>query len=236
MYILALETTGPVGSVAIIDEKKNILSLASTEEMNHLKELMPMAQKIIDKLGISKKEISAVAASSGPGSFTGIRIGVSTARAISQALGIPAIKVETLETFRRFSEKGKPVAVIFNARRGQVYGAVFDASGKEILKPGPYMLSDVLEAVSGLSPVFYGDGADAYKESLEGFEIAEEKERYQSADLVALCALEKYEKGQTLNYEELLPDYMREVEANQKLRDGTLAKERAAKLERLRNS
>lgn len=236
MYILAFETTGHIGSVAVIDGEGTVISKASHRAMSHLKELIPMAQDILEEMKISKEEISAVAASTGPGSFTGIRIGVSTARAVGQALNIPAIKVETLETFRHFSGEGKTVAVIFNARRDQVYGAVFGSEGEDILKPGAYMLSDVLEAVSDRETVFYGDGADAYREQLAGYEISGEDVRYQNAEAVAKIALEKYKAGRVLSYEQLLPDYMREVEADQKLRDGTLAKERAAKLERLRNS
>ena len=238
MYILAIETTGPFGSVALIDEKGQVNSKASREEMNHLKDLMPMAEELIKEAGISKSDLTAVAASAGPGSFTGIRIGVSTARAIAQALDIPAIKVPTLEIFKEFCHGEKPVAVIFNARRGQVYGAVFDSDGGEILKPGPYMLTEVLEVIDRekLSPVFYGDGVNAYEDRITAFDKASEEGRYQSAETVALVALKRYQQGQTCNYEELLPDYMREVEANQKLKSGQLAKERAAKLERLRNS
>ena len=95
MYILAIETTGPLGSVAIIDENGKIKQAVSGEEMNHLKDLMPMAQRLTSELGITPGDLTAVAASVGPGSFTGIRIGVSTARALSQALGIPAAGVKT---------------------------------------------------------------------------------------------------------------------------------------------
>ncbi|MBR4019893.1 MAG: tRNA (adenosine(37)-N6)-threonylcarbamoyltransferase complex dimerization subunit type 1 TsaB [Firmicutes bacterium] len=185
MYILALETTGPVGSCAIIRDDGQVTMEVSAEEMNHLKDLMPMAQRLIDKLGLDKKDMTAVAASVGPGSFTGIRIGVSTARAISQALDIPAIGVPTLDAFKLKCDGVTIVAPIFNARRGQVYGAVFDEQGGDILKSGPYMLTDVLEALENLikdrlddAPcgmaaagriMFYGDGIDAYGEQLAEF-------------------------------------------------------------------
>ncbi|MFQ7739823.1 MAG: tRNA (adenosine(37)-N6)-threonylcarbamoyltransferase complex dimerization subunit type 1 TsaB, partial [Emergencia timonensis] len=86
MYILAIETTGPLGSVAITDGAGNCSLKISGEEMNHLKDLMPMAQQLMDEWKLAKSDLSAVAASIGPGSFTGIRIGVSTARAVAQAL------------------------------------------------------------------------------------------------------------------------------------------------------
>ena len=83
MYILAIETTGPKGSVAVIDGEGTVTMRVSGEEMNHLKDLMPMAQQILTERGIAKADLSAVAASIGPGSFTGIRIGVASARAIA---------------------------------------------------------------------------------------------------------------------------------------------------------
>ena len=263
MYILAMETTGPVGSVAVIDQDGNTASKCSTEVMSHLKELIPMTEALLKEKDISKSELSAVAASIGPGSFTGIRIGVSTARALSQALGLPAVAVPSLESFRVKCNGLSMIVPIFNARRGQVYGAVFEEDGSDILKPGPYMLTDVLKAIKdnleekrsdlpcGMPVMetitFYGDGIDAYGKELEAFEqelmkenyvfrilLAEKEVRYQHAELVAKTALDKFKKGETCSYEELKPDYMRVTEAEQKLKDGTLAKERAAKLARFK--
>jgi universal bacterial protein YeaZ len=238
MYILAIDTTGTIGSAALADlETGKITMKASDENMSHLKKLMPMTQMLFDESGADKSEVAAVAASIGPGSFTGIRIGVSSARAIAQALDVPCIKVPTLDTFRQKCNGEKPVAVIFNARRGQVYGAVFDRDGNDILKPGPYMLTDVLAKIedAGVKPVFYGDGIDAYEDKLGDFEKAPKEERYQTAEMTAVVAIDKYVAGDTCAVESLLPDYMRETEAEQKLKDGSLARARAAKMAKFRS-
>ena len=263
MYILALETTGPVGSCAIIQGDGQVTMEVSSAEMNHLKDLMPMAQKLIDKLGLDKKEMTAVAASVGPGSFTGIRIGVSTARAISQSLDIPAIGVPSLDAFKLKKDGVTIIAPIFNARRGQVYGGVFDEQGEDILKSGPYMLIDVLAAIEtcikdrlddapcGMAPagriMFYGDGIDAYGPQLAEFKDkiakeagsfvileAEKEERYQTAEMTARAALMKYAEGDMVQANDLQPEYMRATEAEQKLKDGSLARERAAKMARFK--
>lgn len=263
MYILAIETTGPKGSAAVIDGEGAVSLQVSGEKMNHLKDLMPMAGKLIDRLGIAKSDLSAVAASIGPGSFTGIRIGVASARTLAQALEIPAIAVPTLDSFKTKCNGTALIVPIFNARRGQVYGAVFDEDGSDVLKSGPYMLTDCFNALrryfdekhsevpcgmpSTITVKFYGDGIDAYGSRIEEFaeEIAakygfirilcaEKEERYQDASMTAVCALEKLRAGETLNTEQLLPEYMRATEAEQKLNDGTLAKERAAKLARFK--
>ncbi len=236
MYILSFETTGNICSAALIDGEGHVIMEASEDRMSHLRELTAMSQKLVDRAGIKKSEISAVASSAGPGSFTGIRIGVTTARTVAQALGVKCISVSSLKIFDRYADENRSVAVIFNARRGQVYGAVFGHKKEEILAPGPYMLEDVLAACEGIEDVvFFGDGVDAYSDRLEGYKLAEEKIRYQTADMVAEAAKRKYEAGETLDYEELLPDYMRAPEAEQKLKSGQLASERAAKLAKFRS-
>lgn len=263
MYILTMETTGPKGSAAIIDETGTIHQKVSAEKMNHLKDLMPMAQALIEELGIAKSDLTAVAASVGPGSFTGIRIGVSSARAISQALDIPAVAVPTLDAFKTKCGGGFLVVPIFNARRGQVYGGVFAEDGTDILKSGPYMLTDCFAALKGylaeqqsqlpcgmgtcVTVKFFGDGIDAYGKELEDFSaemagnypgfrmiLAEPSERYQDAEMAAVCALERFQAGKTVTAGKLLPEYMRATEAEQKLKDGSLEKERAAKMARFK--
>lgn len=100
MFILAIETTGPLGSVALLDEKENVLGYeVSQGTMSHLKDLIPMINTMLNKCGVSINDVDLLAPSVGPGSFTGIRIGVSTARALCQALGIRAVPVPTLEAF-----------------------------------------------------------------------------------------------------------------------------------------
>lgn len=248
MYILGIETTGPIGSVAITDSNNNILVKKSEQEMNHLKDLMPMAAELTQEIGISPSELDCIAVSVGPGSFTGIRIGVASARALAQALKIKTIGIGSLEAFRLRVKDGPDeksyVAPIFNARRGQVYGALF-GSGRDIIAPGPYMLTDIFDAAGNLpegsNVTFFGDGIDAYENLIDEFamskpelviEKAAPEARYQSADMIVECAIEKWEKGELTEVNDLHPEYMRETEAEQKLKSGTLAKERAAKMAR----
>ena len=249
MYILAIETTGPFGSVALMTEDVLLGKEISADTMNHLKDLVPMMERLLKKAAVAKSELSYIAASAGPGSFTGIRIGVSTARALGQALAIPVISVPTLETFlyketekerSSRSEAGEQkkenlVCGILNARRGQVYGIVED-----YMPAGPYMLTEVLDVIKKKAEtderpvVFFGDGIDAYEEKIlktlqeagmqlgKDFLLTPEEDRYQDAASVARLALEKIRRGQVLSYWELHPDYMRKAEAEQKLEAGQL--------------
>ena len=250
MYILSIETTGRIGTVALGNiETGDIAMLTNTEDMSHLRNMTPLANQLLSAISpetspedglrkLKEKGLKAVAVSIGPGSFTGIRIGVTLARSIAQAADIPAISVPTLEVFRERCA-GSPVAAIINARRGQVYGGVFDGD-ENLLAPGPYMLDDVLEITDKYpETVFYGDGVDAYRDILEDGSkgisriFAPEEERYQRGDLVWQIAKIKYEAGDVVGYNELLPDYMRLAEAEQKLKDGTLQKLREEKMAKL---
>ena len=262
MYILGFETTGPLGSVGIINLGTGEIEMRVTSEpMSHLKNVAALAEELLD-FPVASLEVEgdlpaggekvrdrlvAVASSIGPGSFTGIRIGVTLARAVAQALDVPLIAVPTLELFKEKCQEAIPaISAIINARRGQVYGAVYDGNGNVLLNPGPYMLSDVLAITDGIpGTVFYGDGVDAYGDILEGNTLegkksegkdrvfAPKESRYQMADMVVRLAAEKYKSGEILRTPmELKPDYMRLAEAEQKLKDGTLAKLREEKMAR----
>ncbi len=281
MYILAIETTGPYGSTALLDEEGKVLGYeVSHGTMSHLKDLIPMIDTMLKKCGVAKDQIDLIAPSVGPGSFTGIRIGVSTARALCQALGIKAVPVPTLEAFcfketaeaadtaaavpavREAAVGRTAVCAIINARRGQVYGMI-----DGFMEPGPYMLTDVIEVYkskmepAGWRMLFFGDGIDAYEKNIKealgepgpgpsaSFEFAPEADRYQDAVSVgrwaakrirecgaatgaAAAVVDALDAGQAdvastalgcaVDFEELLPDYMRRAEAEQKLESGEL--------------
>ncbi len=246
MFILGIETTGREGSVCLLRAENaeggekcgnRIISSKKIEgSMSHLRELIPSISEVLSAAGVSKDEISYIASSVGPGSFTGIRIGVSTARALSQALELKqAIAVPTLTGFKykeeaiKAASEGITICAIINARRGQVYGMV-----EGYLPDGAYMLTDVLKVIKeqvfadGREVLFFGDGIDAYESPIDDelaglgkYSFSEAPSRYQDAASVALCAAENIDKY-LVKSEDLLPDYMRKAEAEQKLEAGQL--------------
>lgn len=232
MYILAIETTGPHCSAALIDNEGKIFSARSEERLNHLKVLTPMIDDLIKTQKIDMSQIKAVAASQGPGSFTGIRIGVSTARAISQIRGIPCVSVPTLYAFAQGqkAEEDTLVCAVLDARRKQVYAN--GCIGKEeVIKGAPYTLDEFLEEVLKITNeknpskiIFLGDGIKPCGEDILSFAKehdlnAEVKEIYQYAESVSEIALEKYKNGETIGYNDFEPDYMRKAEAQRKLEE-----------------
>lgn len=251
MNILAIETTGKYGSAAVIDESGSIFEAVSTEEMNHLRGMIDLIDEAIRKAGITKKDLTHAAASIGPGSFTGIRIGVTTARIMGQMLDIPCIGVSSLEGMAEgvLSEAARAgslyVAPLINARRHQTYAAVYETKpasdcDKMALTPvvgeRQYMIEELLEELSKKpafgtekSVCFTGDGIDSYEDIIKktlpegSYTFASEDIRYQLAGSVAVIALRKARAGQTVGFNDLMPEYMRLAEAEQRLKAGTLS-------------
>lgn len=160
MNILAIETTGAEASVALITESGEVFMEASDQKLNHLQNLMPMTDILLQKRGMSIDDVDYIAVSEGPGSFTGIRIGVSSARALAQALGRETIGVPTLKSFLyNVPEYRGIICPIFDARRSQVYGGAYrwtcgtnakeavpgNPESEEIVPGAAYDLSQLLE-------------------------------------------------------------------------------------------
>jgi tRNA threonylcarbamoyladenosine biosynthesis protein TsaB len=175
MLLLAIETTGPFASTAVIDENGVVFEKGSDQKMNHLQSLVAMIAALLEENGLSLSDVTCVAASEGPGSFTGIRIGVSAARALAQAKGIPAIGVPTLAGFvYRLPAYRGVVCPVFDARRGELYCGLFrlgDDGGPVELLGGaartPEALWRALETTNlgangdrAREICFFGDGVD----------------------------------------------------------------------------
>lgn len=239
MNILAIETTGAEASVAIINEKGEVFIEASSQKLNHLQNLMPMVDTLLSKCGLTIDDVDYIAVSEGPGSFTGIRIGVSSARALAQALGLQTISVPTLQSFQYHVPDYKGfVCPIFDARRSQVYGGAYQwdlGVCKEVVAGAAYDLQELLELLEKkVNPnskeeiTFFGDGIIPYKEQIVNWKnaslndnirvlFAEDDIKLQKASSVAKLALEIYQAGETKSLYDLKPVYMRKAEAERKL-------------------
>lgn len=240
MYILALETTGAFASVALADEDGVISWLQGHDRFSHLQNLMPQVEQVLKDGGIKPEDLTAVAVSKGPGSFTGIRIGVSSARALSQALDIPCVGVSSLEALaaRAAGCAGSESALlcpILDARRNQVYGGGYfirEGFPEEEVKAAPYTIDEFMSKAEGYDRILLlGDGIDACGERIEeirpeGREMACEDIRYQRADTVALLGVKLFRENRGVPYGRLEPDYMRIPEAQRRLAEKKAAEKR----------
>ena len=191
MYVLGIETTGAFASAALIDDDAVLGYVKGTDRFSHLQNLMPQIESIVRESGVALKDIDVIAVSCGPGSFTGIRIGVSSARALSQVLGTPCVTVSSLEALAmnavseagEAGEAGENVLVrpMLDARRSQVYaGGYFLEDGwpVEKIKAGPYMLDEFLQkAQSYDSILLMGDATDCVrKKGSRSFDRKEQRQ------------------------------------------------------------
>jgi len=166
MYIIHIETSTKVCSVAISRDDQVIGWGDKADQMNHAAELAPMIANLLKKCGLSSRDLNAVSISSGPGSYTGLRVGSSTAKSIAYSLSIPLISVPTLESLSIAAIEKYPLAShmlpMIDARRDEVYSSLFDRNGS-IIWPDYAVLVNrqfIEEKLSGLKQVIIcGDGA-----------------------------------------------------------------------------
>ena len=245
-YLLAIETTGAFASVALAEadwesgevrDFRIIGHIEGHDRFSHLQNLTPQIDQVIRESGSSIGDVAVIAVSCGPGSFTGIRIGVSTARALSQVMGVPCAAVPSLEAMAlRLADRGKEAVIcpIIDARRSQIYGGGFCFSGGEaeqdtVIEPGPYTVEEFMDEMRAKAVkhvIFMGDGVDKYGEMIRELgaedcviEFAEEDIRYQDAKTVAMIGADMAAKGCLCGYEQLKPEYMRAAEAERKLKE-----------------
>lgn len=247
MRLLALETTGNLASVALADERGGIWEREGTARMSHLQNLIPMADQLLKERALQLSDITHIAVSQGPGSFTGIRIGIATCKALAQTMDLPVISVPTLMSFAWNSRsEGRLICPIFDARREQVYAGAYCWEGDgdmpfQAVEDGAYEIEAFLDRAAkaceglGLSRILvFGEGIFAYEKRAEDWksnmqrlsskddltiEYAAPSIRNQRASSVAALALVKARAGQTTSFDRLEPVYIRKAEAQRKLEE-----------------
>lgn len=171
--ILLIETATDVCSAAITDGKRIISARYTSEPKSQASGLAPMIDEVLKEAGLSAKVLSAVAVSSGPGSYTGLRVGVSTAKGICFGAGLPLIAVETLEAIACGALSTGNISTdtliipMIDARRMEVYTALFDSSGRRISDTKAVILEPDTFAgeIAGYGHlIFIGDGAEKYRQ------------------------------------------------------------------------
>lgn len=172
MKILAIETSTMLGGVAIADDSLGLIAEARLNvKTTHSERLMTVIDQVIAQSGLTIDALDAYAVAAGPGSFTGLRIGLSTAKGLAYAAGKPVVAVPTLEALAwNFPFAGHPVCVLLDARRGEVYAALYRwESGRFIRDIAEISVKaeNLLERLDG-TVIFAGEGAVAYRDRIIG--------------------------------------------------------------------
>ena len=212
--ILNIETSTKNCSVSIADSGKMIaFKELNNGNYSHAEVLHPFIENILKEGNISKSEINAIAVSKGPGSYTGLRIGVSAAKGLSFALNIPLISIDTLTSLSFAVSINRGVIVpMLDARRMEVYAAIFDKQHKKIRE----IKAEIIDQTSFSDELqkgevyFLGDGAHKCKETINHKNAIFIDDKFPSSREMATLSYDKYKKGDIENVAYFEPFYLKD--------------------------
>ena len=228
MKILGVDSTATAASAAIYSDGKIVSVNFSNTGLTHSQTLLPMIENTLRTAGLNIKDIDFFSVSTGPGSFTGVRIGVSAVKGIAQPLKKNCVPISTLEVIAKPLENSGCYAVSgMDARCNQVYTAQFDCADgfNRVTEDEAITIDALAEKLKDVSQpiVLIGDGTNVtykkLKDLLPNISTAPLSIRYQSASNVALIAAEKIENGyQGIDAADILPEYLRLSQAERELK------------------
>ncbi len=217
MYLLAFETSAKAASTALLQDGRLLAESYQNTGMTHSQTLLSMAQEMLRTAGV--QTVDAVAVAQGPGSFTGVRIGVAAAKGYAWGRQLPCYGVSTLEAMALYLNVYQGfVLPVMDARREQVYTALFHSRQGQLSREtedGALSLCALKEKIRSLQePIFLvGDGSNlcynALKEQVPGLVLPEEHRMHQRASGVALAAYRQYLAGEVGDGAALKPNYLR---------------------------
>lgn len=222
--ILALESATSICSVALVGSGKVIAFREINEGFKHSEKLTVYIQEVLAESNKKLSDIDAVAVSSGPGSYTGLRIGVSVAKGLCYALDKPLISIPTLDAMAAGAiEKFKQGEVLYcpmiDARRMEVYAAVYDANLNTIVQPSAIVVDGNLFSgrFEDKTIIYFGDGAEKCQDVLKNNpEFVFQSEVFPSAKWMASIAERKFAVKEFENVALFEPFYLKEFQAGVK--------------------
>ena len=234
MKLLAIDTSGPVCGVAILTEAGIAYECAAVNKLTHSTNLMPMVEAAFAATELTVQDMDRIAVVTGPGSFTGVRIGVSTAKGLAHGAGKPCVAVDALEAMAAgVGEFSGIICPIQDARAGQVYGAAFSAGEvrpDRLMEDTPLKVEEYVAAIQSMGDrfLFLGDGMPVQKAKLQALlgdaaVFAKPQQAFLRPAAVAYLGSLATEE---MDYLELMPMYLRapNAERNKRLTEAANAK------------
>ena len=223
MNLLAVDTSGPVAGVAVMRDGEIAYEGAAVNRLTHSVNLMPMIEEALGRSGLDVSAIDLYACVTGPGSFTGVRIGVSAVKGMAHGAGKPCVGVDALEALAAgVCTTDALLCPIQDARAGQVYGAAFlpgmppvrvlDNMAEKL----PIFIEKALAAAEGRNLCFLGDGVKTYEKSIR--EILGDRAVFAPVHMrylrpASVAALADCHQDQAVDYLTLMPVYLRAPQA-----------------------
>ncbi len=227
--ILAVDTSAKPVSCALAQDGHVLASFYANTGLTHSQTLMPMIENVLNVSGYRVSDLDAVAVNAGPGSFTGVRIGVSAVKGLAFTADLPCVSVSTLECMAENTAAipGTVICCLMDARCQQVYGALFEKDANDtwqrLSEDEALTVAQMGERLASLSRpvVLVGDGSEMcyrqWRDTVPNVYLAPSSVRYQNASATALIACRCFEEGLTVSAEELLPTYLRLPQAEREL-------------------
>ena len=216
--ILGLDTATPATAVAVLPDEGDPVELrhepAPGERPGHARELLPLAQRALDLVGASFADVARIGVGVGPGTFTGLRIGVATARALAQSTGAQLAAISTLDALAEAAGAAqRPVLAVLDARRGEAFAAAY-LGGQRVA--GPVAIAP--EGLAAFAPappnpwLAVGDGAVRFRDRLvPAADVPGDDSTLHRVSALAVCRLARV--APTVDRDALLPEYVRPPDA-----------------------
>ena len=176
MKILAFDTSTKYMSVALLEAGRTVLEFHEEAGTRHSEMLIPVIGDLLGQEGWSIRDIDRIVAGTGPGSFTGLRIAVATAKALAAVTGCDVAGVPSMDAMiRNFMPFSGRQSAFMDARKGKVYCCIYERNGKDVIRITDHMLIAADDLLAGIRErtVFAGDAVDIYKKDLERHPFAE---------------------------------------------------------------
>jgi len=229
MNILAIDTSGLSASVAVVRDDRLLGEFFIDLKLTHSQTIMPMLDKLLEVLELTPREMDYIAVSSGPGSFTGLRIGAAAAQGLAFAINKDIVPVPTIDVlaYNVINASGL-VVPIMDAKRRQVYSAVYAYESGSLKRLTDYLADDLDEIfriadelANGRDIIFTGDGVEAYGEAIveKGYLTAPPHLSRQRAAAVATLAVKFAVDGKAVSPDKFSPFYIRKPQAQRVLEE-----------------
>jgi tRNA threonylcarbamoyladenosine biosynthesis protein TsaB len=222
MNVIGIETSGSIGSVAVCSGNAIAGKKTFGKQLNHGKEIVSSLKAIFDEIKWEPNDIDLIAVSIGPGSYTGLRIGITCAKTLAYTLEKPVIDVPTLDVLAENVKKDvENLCPVMDAKRKKVYACIYAENDTEKKRITDFLIISPRELLDILpEPVLlFGDGVAPYKDIFAQKKtiIANDESGIADAVTVARLGLKRYEQGKRCEINLLSPLYLRRSEAEERL-------------------